>query len=71
MARSRRRAKTRPTGRPPVVLTNHFDSWTDPIGTPLSAETTADLARFGEEVRACAPKTRVIVPKHFEANQFD
>jgi L-ascorbate metabolism protein UlaG (beta-lactamase superfamily) len=60
-------------GRPPVVFANHFDRWMEPIGPTanLSPETTADLARFGEEVRACASKTRVIVPGHFETHQVD
>jgi L-ascorbate metabolism protein UlaG (beta-lactamase superfamily) len=58
-------------GRPPVVFANHFDRWMEPIGANLSPETTADLARFGEEVRACASNTRVIVPAHFEAHQLD
>jgi hypothetical protein len=60
-------------GSPPVVFANHFDRWTEPIGPTanLSPETTADLARFGEEVRTCAPETRVIVPAHFEAHRFD
>jgi L-ascorbate metabolism protein UlaG (beta-lactamase superfamily) len=60
-------------GRPPVVFANHFDRWMEPIGPTanLSPETTADLARFGEEVRACSSKTRVIVPAHFETHNVD
>jgi L-ascorbate metabolism protein UlaG (beta-lactamase superfamily) len=63
----------RASGLPNDKIANHFDRWTEPIGPTanLSPETTADLARFGEEVRTCAPETRVIVPAHFEAHRFD
>ncbi len=53
-------------GSPPLVLTTHFDSWTEPADTPLSAEAVADLEAFKNEIQSCAPSTRVIVPKTFE-----
>jgi L-ascorbate metabolism protein UlaG (beta-lactamase superfamily) len=59
----------RAIGHPPLVLTNHFDAWTKPAGTPLSANTTADLAAFTRELKACSPATRVVVPAVFEPLQ--
>jgi L-ascorbate metabolism protein UlaG (beta-lactamase superfamily) len=56
----------RATGHPPLLLTNHFDAWTKPAETPLSADATADLAAFTREVKACSPTTKVVVPKTFE-----
>lgn len=55
----------RALGAPPVVLANHFDSWTKPVDTPLSEDARKDLAAFAEEIRACAPATRVVVPSPF------
>lgn len=55
----------RALGAPPIVLTNHFDSWTKPVDTPLSEGARRDLAAFAEEIRACAPATRVVVPVPF------
>jgi L-ascorbate metabolism protein UlaG (beta-lactamase superfamily) len=49
-------------GAPPLVLPNHFDDWSAP---PRDAPADADLLAFVEEVRACSPHTRVIVPRHF------
>lgn len=57
-------------GNPPIVLTNHFDSWTKPASTPLAPDTLADLEAFTAEVRACSPGTRVIVPRPFEPMTF-
>ena len=59
----------RATGNPPLILTNHFDAWTKPAETPLSADTTADLAAFAREVQLCSPSTKVVVPKTFEPLQ--
>lgn len=55
----------RALGAPPVVLPNHFDVWTKPVETPLSEGAQRDLAAFAEEIRACAPATRVVVPRPF------
>jgi L-ascorbate metabolism protein UlaG (beta-lactamase superfamily) len=57
----------RAIGNPPLVVTNHFDAWTKPAETPLSAETVADLAAFTREIQACSPATKVVVPRTFEA----
>lgn len=50
-------------GKPPVVYTTHFDNWRGP---PVDEPVSDDLKAFIEEVRACSPDTRVVVPKHFE-----
>ncbi len=50
-------------GHPPLVYANHFDDWRGP---PDDAPPSDDLKAFLEEVRRCAPGTRVEIPKHFE-----
>lgn len=52
-------------GKPPLVYASHFDSWRE-APKPIDDETAADLKAFADEARACAPSSRVIVPKHFE-----
>lgn len=49
-------------GDPPVVLATHFDAWTKP---PADVH-DPDLDRFAAEVRACSPRTKLIIPRHFE-----
>jgi L-ascorbate metabolism protein UlaG (beta-lactamase superfamily) len=49
-------------GDPPIVIANHFDDFRGP---PLDAPIEPDLDEFTKEVEACAPGTRVIVPRHF------
>lgn len=56
----------RALGNPPLVLTNHFDAWTKPATEPLDPDTLADLEAFTAEVHACAPDTRVVVPRPFQ-----
>lgn len=56
----------RALGNPPLVLPTHFDAWTKPAATPLSADTLKDLEAFTAEIKACSPATRVVVPKTFE-----
>jgi L-ascorbate metabolism protein UlaG (beta-lactamase superfamily) len=50
-------------GDPPIVIATHFDEWTGP---PVDAPASPDLIQLGEEVRRCAPHTRLIIPRHFE-----
>ncbi len=60
----------RALGRPPLVLTNHFDAHSRPLGDPqmeVGDEARASLGRFADEVHACAPATKVVVPSHFAA----
>ncbi|GAC1527214.1 MAG: MBL fold metallo-hydrolase [Polyangiales bacterium] len=57
----------RALGRPPLVLTNHFDAHWQPLGPKqleIGDEGRASLARFADEIHACAPETRVVVPTH-------
>lgn len=57
----------RALGRPPLVLTNHFDAHWQPLGPrqlEVGDEGLASLARFADEIHACAPQTRVVVPNH-------
>ncbi|HEU4727422.1 MAG TPA: MBL fold metallo-hydrolase [Kofleriaceae bacterium] len=50
-------------GDPSIVLATHFDDWTGPA---VDAPPSPDLVKFGDEIRRCAPRTRFIVPCHFE-----
>jgi L-ascorbate metabolism protein UlaG (beta-lactamase superfamily) len=57
----------RALGNPPLVYATHFDNHRGPpVDEPLGDDTKA----FVDEVRACSPKTRVVVPKHFERMQL-
>lgn len=51
-------------GDPPIVLATHFD---DVRGAAVDAPPSEDLAKFIAEVRACSPRTRLIIPRHFVA----
>jgi hypothetical protein len=55
-------------GSPKLVLTNHFDAHWAPLG-PKQMEIgdagKASLAKFADEIHACAQATRVVVPTHF------
>jgi L-ascorbate metabolism protein UlaG (beta-lactamase superfamily) len=53
-------------GQPPLVYTNHFDDWHAP---PVDVEPSADLQAFVQEVRACSPNTKVVIPRHFVPNE--
>lgn len=57
----------RALGEPPVVLANHFDDWRGP---PVDAPPGDDLRAFVAEVARCAPRTRVILPRHFSPVQL-
>ena len=57
----------RALGRPRLVLTNHFDAHWEPLGpTQMSIDDgdRAGLAAFADEIHACAPETKVVVPTH-------
>ncbi len=61
-------------GRPPLVLATHFDAWTQPLGEhemDLGDDAKRDLAAFPDEIRACAPATRVVIPEHGKAMRVD
>jgi len=51
-------------GDPPIVIATHFDEWTKPV--EAGAPPPPDVVKFADEVRACAPRTRVVIPRHFE-----
>jgi len=53
-------------GYPKTVLTNHFDDFGEPL-TPHKPLGEPDLDAFANEVHACSPETRVIVPSHLES----
>jgi L-ascorbate metabolism protein UlaG (beta-lactamase superfamily) len=60
----------RALGRPRLVLTNHFDAHWEPLGpSQMSIDDgdRADLAAFADEIHACAPETRVVVPTHLQS----
>jgi hypothetical protein len=59
----------RALGAPPLVVANHFDAHRQPLGPKqmsIDPDDRDDLARFEEEIRACAPHTVVKVPAHFQ-----
>jgi L-ascorbate metabolism protein UlaG (beta-lactamase superfamily) len=55
----------RALGRPPVVIATHWDVQSLPYGAPQD-EALRDAAAFVREVKAAAPRSRVVVPRHFE-----
>jgi L-ascorbate metabolism protein UlaG (beta-lactamase superfamily) len=60
----------RALGRPRLVLTNHFDAHWEPLGPTqmsIDADDRADLAAFADEIHACAPETKVVVPTHLQS----
>ncbi len=50
---------------PPLVLPTHWDNFFVPYGGPQQPAIEA-VQSFVQEIQAASPKTRVIVPKHFE-----
>lgn len=56
----------RALGDPPLVLANHFDAHEHPFG-PVQMDVTpegrASIAKFPDEVHACSPKTKVVIPE--------
>ena len=60
----------RALGEPRLVLTNHFDAFWVPLGSKqmdIGDSARASLARFADEVHACAPGTKVVVPVHLQS----
>ena len=52
-------------GRPPVVIATHWDVQSRPYGAPQD-EALDEAARFVREAKAAAPRSRIIVPRHFQ-----
>src|SRR5262245_3575615 len=57
----------RATGFPPLVIATHWDEQSLPFGAPQD-DRLREAAVFVKEVKAAAPKSRVIVPRHFETH---
>jgi L-ascorbate metabolism protein UlaG (beta-lactamase superfamily) len=59
----------RALGRPRLVLTNHFDAHWKPLGPEqmsIEEDSRKSLEKFADEVHACAPETKVVVPVHLQ-----
>lgn len=52
-------------GRPPIVVATHWDNQGLPFGASQD-EALREAATFVREVKAVAPRSRVLVPRHFE-----
>lgn len=52
-------------GRPPIVVATHWDNQGLPFGASQD-EGLREAATFVREVKAVAPRSRVLVPRHFE-----
>jgi L-ascorbate metabolism protein UlaG (beta-lactamase superfamily) len=55
----------RALGRPRLIIATHWDVQSLPYGAPQD-EALQEAARFVREVKAVAPRSRVMVPRHFE-----
>ena len=51
---------------PPLVLPTHWDNFFAPYGASQQSSVDA-LQSFIQEIRAASPKTKIVVPKYFEA----
>jgi L-ascorbate metabolism protein UlaG (beta-lactamase superfamily) len=60
----------RALGRPRIVIATHWDNQGLPFGAPQD-ESRAEADTFVAEVKAVAPRTRVVVPAHFETIVLD
>jgi L-ascorbate metabolism protein UlaG (beta-lactamase superfamily) len=58
----------RAIGQPPLVLPNHFDDHRAPLGDrpSLTDDVREEIGHFADEVHACSPATRVVVPGYFD-----
>jgi L-ascorbate metabolism protein UlaG (beta-lactamase superfamily) len=55
----------RALGLPPLVIATHWDEQSLPFGAPQD-ERLREAEVFVKEVKTVSPRTRVIVPRHFE-----
>lgn len=60
----------RALGLPRLVLATHWDEQSFPYGAPQD-ERLREARVFVEEVRRASPRSRVIVPRHFERVTID
>ncbi|MET0595172.1 MAG: MBL fold metallo-hydrolase [Polyangiaceae bacterium] len=59
----------RALGRPRLVFANHFDAFQEPLGPSqmnLEDAERVQLAAFADEIHACAPETKVVIPVHLD-----
>jgi len=59
----------RALGKPRLVFTNHFDAHWKPLGPEqmsIGDKGQKSLDTFPDEVHACAPETKVVVPVHLQ-----
>jgi hypothetical protein len=56
--------------RPPLVFATHWDEQSLPYGAPQD-QRLREAELFVKEVRAAAPRTRVVVPRHFETHTLE
>jgi len=56
--------------RPPLVFATHWDEQSLPYGAPQD-QRLREVDVFVEEVKAVSPRTRVVVPRHFEAHVLE
>lgn len=57
----------RALGRPRLVIATHWDEQSLPFGAPQD-QRLREAEVFAKEVKRTAPRTRVIVPRHFETH---
>ena len=60
----------RALGRPPIVIATHWDNQDLPFGAPQD-EALAEAETFVAEAKAVAPRSRVVLPRHFETIVVD
>jgi L-ascorbate metabolism protein UlaG (beta-lactamase superfamily) len=55
-------------GNPALVFANHFDSFSQPLTskqTRLEDGQRAEVTKFSDEIHACSPATKVVLPEAF------
>ena len=57
----------RALGRPRLVFATHWDEQSLPYGAPQD-QRLREAALFVKEVKAVSPRTRVVLPRHFETH---
>jgi len=56
--------------RPPLVFATHWDEQSLPYGAPQD-QRLREAEVFVKEVKAVSPRTRVVVPRHFESHVLE
>ena len=55
---------------PPLVLATHWDEQSLPYGAPQDAR-LREAGVFAKEVKAASPRTRVVIPGHFQSHVLE